>query len=204
DLVAGDRLSKRHEPCAASLKRTAAPKGVRFISNTTTIDGLAVHAISLVVVSLGYRRIDWNLVEVWATQRRDLGVDVRVDAAGEQRVVGEVNAGDDVSCAEGDLLGLCEKVIGVTVQHEPTDGGEWGQFLGHNLRRVEDVEGELLRLFFSKHLERELPLRKGARFDRFPQIASMKVRVRAVNLDTLIPVERVRTCLGTQVKLDER
>src|SRR5690606_24103316 len=72
------------------------------------------------------------------------------------------------------------------------------------LRRDEDVEGELLRLFFIKHLERELPLRKGARFDRFPQITSMKFRVRAVNLDTLIPVERVRTSLGTQTKLDER
>jgi hypothetical protein len=76
-----------------------------------------VHAVALVVVHLRDRRVDRDLVEVRPAEARDLRVHVRVDAAGEQRIVGEVDAGHDVRRAEGDLLGLGEEVVGIAVEH---------------------------------------------------------------------------------------
>ena len=80
-----------------------------------------MHAVALVVVHLRDRRIDRDLVEVRAAEPRDLRVDVGVDAAGEQRIVAEVDARDDVRGAERDLLGLGEEVVRIAVQHQPAD-----------------------------------------------------------------------------------
>ena len=51
----------------------------------------------------------------------ELGVEVGEVAALEERVVGEVDAGDDVLGAERHLLGLGEEVVDHPVEHEPTD-----------------------------------------------------------------------------------
>ena len=80
-----------------------------------------MHAVALVVVHLRDRRIDRDLVEVRAAQPRDLRVDVRVDAAGEQRIVAEIDARHDVRGAERDLLGLGEEVVGIAIEHHPPD-----------------------------------------------------------------------------------
>ena len=90
-----------------------------------------------------------NLVEVRAAQARDLRVDVGMDAPGEQRIVREVDARDDVRGAEGDLLGFGEEVVGVAIEHQPADRHHRHELLGHDLRRVEHVEGERLRLLLA-------------------------------------------------------
>ena len=104
------------------------------------MDRLAMHAVALVVVHLRDRRVDRDLVEVRPAEPRDLRVDVRVDAAGEQRIVREVDAGHDVRDAERHLLGLGEEVVGIAVQHQPADRNDRHELLGHDLRRVEHVE----------------------------------------------------------------
>ena len=104
------------------------------------MDRLPMHAVALVVVHLRDRRVDRNLVEVRAAEPRDLRVDVGVDAARQQRIVGEVDAGHDVRGAERDLLGLGEEVVGIAVQHHPADRHDRHELLGHDLGRVEDVE----------------------------------------------------------------
>ena len=104
------------------------------------VDRLPVHAVALVVVHLRDRRVDRDLVEVRPAEPRDLRVDVGVDAPGEQRIVGEVDAGHDVRGAERHLLGLGEEVVGIAVQHQPADRRHRHQLLGHDLGRVEHVE----------------------------------------------------------------
>ena len=63
-----------------------------------------------------------------------------MDAAGQQRIVREVDPGHDVRGAERDLLGLGEEVVGIAIEHEAADRDERRDFLGHDLRRVENVE----------------------------------------------------------------
>jgi hypothetical protein len=52
------------------------------------------------VVDLRHRGIHWDLVEVGPAEPRDLRIDIGVDAPGEQRVVGKVDAGHYVRGAE--------------------------------------------------------------------------------------------------------
>ena len=99
------------KPLRAGLERAAAAERVRLVGDAAARDGLAMHAVALVVVHLRDGRVDRDLVEVRAAEPRDLRVDVRMDAAGEQRIVGEVDAGHDVRGAERDLLGLGEEVV---------------------------------------------------------------------------------------------
>ena len=134
------------KPAHARLERAAAAERVRLVGDAAAVDGLTVHAVALVVVHLRDRRVDRDLVEVRPAEARDLRVDVRVDAPREQRIVGEVDAGHDVRRAERDLLGLGEEVVGVAVEHHLADGRQRDQLLRNELRRVEHVEAEALRL----------------------------------------------------------
>ena len=93
------------------------------------MDRLPMHAVALVVVHLRHRRVDRNLVEVRAAQPRDLRVDVGMDAARQQRIVREVDAGHDVRDAERHLLGFGEEVVGVAVQDQPPDRDDRHQLL---------------------------------------------------------------------------
>ena len=153
-----------------------------------------MHAVALVVVDLRHRRIHWDLVEVGPAEPRDLRIDIGVDAPGEQRVVGKVDARHDVRGAERDLLGLREEVVGVAVEHHPADRRHRHQLLGHDLGRIEHVEAESFSLLLGEDLQAELPFGVGARFDRFPQVAAMEVGIGTRDLDRLVPVDRM--CAG--------
>ena len=134
------------KPTRARLERAAAAERVRLVGHAAALDRLPMHAVALVVVHLRDRRVDRNLVEVRAAEPRDLRVDVGVDAAGEQRIVREVDAGHDVRRAERDLLGLGEEVVGVAVEHHAADRLQRHELFGHDLGRVEHVEAEALGL----------------------------------------------------------
>ena len=57
-IVGLDRLRKGHESFRAGLERAAAAERIRLIGNPSAGDGLAVHAVALVVVHRRERRID--------------------------------------------------------------------------------------------------------------------------------------------------
>ena len=167
------------------------------------MDRLTVHAVTLVVVHLRDGRIDRDLVEVRTAQPRDLRVDVRVNATGQQRIVREVDAGHDVRDAERHLLRFREEVVGIAVQHHPPHRDDRHELLGHDLRGIEHVEAERLRLFFREDLQAQLPLRVGAGLDGLPQVAAMKVGIGAGNLHGLVPDQRMGSRLRAPVELDE-
>ncbi len=186
------------KPTLAGLERTAAAERIGLVRHAPAIDGLAMHAIALVVVHLRDRRVDGDLVEVRPAEPRDLRIHIRVDAAREQRIVGEIEPGHDVRGAERHLLGLGEEVVGIAIEHHAADGPHRHQLLGHDLGGIEHVEAELVGLLFGEYLQAQLPLRIGARLDGFPQVAAMKVRIGARDLHGLIPVERMRARTGFQ------
>jgi hypothetical protein len=198
-LVAVDRLREAHEPgLRARLQGAAARQRVRLVRHAAAIDRLAVEAVALVVVDADDRGVDRDLVEVRPAEARDLRVDVRMDAAGEQRVVAEVDARHDVRGAERDLLGLGEEVVRIAVQRQLADRLHRHQLLRNDLGRIEHVEAEALRLRLTEHLHAELVLGVVAGLDRLPQVATVEVRVRAGDLHGLVPDERMRARSGVQ------
>src|SRR5687768_9072265 len=105
-LIGCDGFPKRREARDTSLERTPTPEGVGLVGDLAPIDALTVHAVALVVVHLRDRRVDRYFVEVRATEARDLRVLVGMDAPGEKGIIREVDAGNDVRGAIGNLLGL--------------------------------------------------------------------------------------------------
>src|SRR5450830_129364 len=190
----------RHLP---ALERTTAAQRVRFVRHAAAVDGLAVHAIALVVVHLRDGRVDRDLVEVRTTQAADLRVHVRVDTALQQRVVGEVDARHDVGRAEGHLLGLGEEVFGIAVQDHLTDGLQRHQLFRHDLGGIQHVEGEAVGLLFGEDLDGKLVFGELARLDGFPQVAAVEVGIGAADLHGLVPHQRVGALQGRPVELDE-
>src|SRR5262245_58958230 len=114
-----------------------------------------------------------------------------MNAPGEQWVVRKVDAGDDVRYAEGHLLGLSKEIVGVSVQPEAADRHDWDELFGDNLGCVQDIETERLCLRFGEDLEAELVFRICPRFNGFPQVSTVIVRIGARDLDRLVPDQRV-------------
>ncbi len=114
-LVAFGRLGKRDETGRTRLERATAAQRIGLVRDTPSMDGLPVHSVTLVVVYRRQRRVDGNLVEVGPAQPADLGIHVGMDASGQQRIVGEVDAGDHMRGAERHLLGLGEEVVRIAV-----------------------------------------------------------------------------------------
>ncbi len=202
-LVLFRLLRERGEALHARLERAAAAERIRLVCNAPARNRLTMHAIALVVVNLRHRGIDRDLVEIRPAQPRDLRVDVRVDATGEQRIVAEVQPRHDVRRTERNLLRFREEVVGVAVQHHAADRRDGHELLRNELGRVEHVETEFRRVGLAEDLHAELPLRISAGLDRFPQVAAVKVRIGAGDLHGFIPRERVRARQRIPVELDE-
>src|SRR6185503_15447128 len=101
----------------ACLERTAAGKRVRLVGDSAARERLTMHAVALVVVHRRDRRVDRYLVKIRSAEPADLRVDVGMQPAGEERIVGEIDSRDDMRNAERNLLGLREKVVGIAIEH---------------------------------------------------------------------------------------
>ena len=150
------------------------------------------------------RRVDRQVGEVRAAEPLQLRVQIGEVAPLQQRVVGEVDAGHDVLRAERHLLGLGEEVVDDAVEHEAPDDPDRHVLLGDDLRGVQDVEGELVGELVVEELQPELPLGEVALADGVPQVAPVEVRIGAVDLQRLVPDDRLQPLLGLPVELDER
>jgi hypothetical protein len=105
--------------------------------------------------------------------------------------------------AEGHLLRLGEKVVGIPVEHQSSHRHERHQFLGNDLGGIEHVETESLRLLLRDDLKPQFVLRIRAGLDRFPQIAAMKIRIGTGNLHGLVPHQRMGAGLRRPMELHE-
>src|ERR1700685_683497 len=94
--------------------------------------------------------------------------------------------------AERDLLCLCEEVVRVAIQDHLTDHLQRHKFFRNQLCGVENVKREARGCFFVKDLQTKLELWKITRGDRFPQIATVEVRIRSADLYSFIPQYRTR------------
>ena len=160
-------------------------------------------AVALVVVDRRERAVDRELGEVRAADAAELGVDVGEQAALQQRIVGEVDAGHDVAGMERDLLGLGEEVVGVAVERQLADAAHRNQLLGDELGGVEQVEAELVLVLLLDDLQAQLLLREVAALDRLPEVAAVEVGVLAGDLLRLVPHQRADALERLPVELHE-
>jgi hypothetical protein len=72
--------------------------------------------------------------------------------------------------------GLGEEVVRVPIEHEAAHPLDRDLLLGHELGRVQEVEGELVLVGLLDDLQAELPLRIRPRGDGFPQVAEVEVQ----------------------------
>src|SRR5690606_10529118 len=129
--------------------------------------------VTLEVVERAFRRIDRDLVEVGRAEARLLRVQIGEQAALQQRVVCEVDAGDQVRRQEGRLFRLGKEVVDVSVQRHAADDLDRNLFLGDQLGGVEDVIGLFGGPCLVEHLNAEIPLGEVARVDGFEQVAAV-------------------------------
>jgi hypothetical protein len=141
--------------------------------------------------------------KVRRTKALQLGVEIGEVAALEQRVVRKVDARYDVLSAKGDLLGFGKEIVDEPVEHEPTDDADRRQLFGYDLRRIEHVERKALRELTVEELHAQFPFGKIAGLDRIPEIAAVKVGIGAIDLDGLVPDDRLQAQLGLPVEFDK-
>ncbi len=156
-----------------------------------------------VVVHRRDRPVDRQLGEVRAAEPDQLGIQVGEQPGLQQRVVREVDAGDDVLYAERHLLGLGEEIVGVAVEHQPSHRPHRHPLLRNDLRRVEKIEVKRVLVGFRHELHAEFPLRERTVLDRLPQVPPVEVGVLARDLLRLVPDQGVRAELRPPVELDE-
>ena len=91
--------------------------------------------------------------------------------------------------AQKQAAGLGEEILRVAIQDHLSDGCHRHQFFRHAIGGIQHVEAETLGLFLREYLQAEFVFRIGPRFNRLPQVAPVKVRVCARNLDGFVPGE---------------
>ena len=159
--------------------------------------------IALVVVERRDRTVDRDFMKVRPAKTADLRVCVGKQAPLQQRIVGKIDPRHDMPRAERNLLGFCEEIVRVAVEHHFAQGCDGYQFFGNQLGGVKNVKIELVFVFLRDDLHPEFPLRVIARFDGVPQITAMEVSVFACELLRFVPHQRASTCARPPVELDE-
>lgn len=209
DLCLLDGLRKASESARRIFARAALLASVRetiwFVVGAA-LEHLRLHmAITLKVLeraALG--SIDRYLVEVDGPQPRQLRILIREQATLQQWIFREVDPGRNVGRQEGDLFGLREEIIGITVQNHSSDDFERHHFLGNDLGGIKDVEGKIVGQFLTDELDAKLPFGKTASIYSLKQIAAMIIGICTGDLYSLVPACRLRAEFWTPMKLHER
>ena len=186
------------------LVRQAAVERVGPVRRHAAMHGALVEAVTQHVVDRGVRAVDGQLGPVRPAEAGELRVQVGEEAALQERVVGDVDAGHEVGRVEGHLLRLREVVGRVGVQRHAAEGLHGGELLRDQLRGVEQVDAlEHLLLVVLEHLHAELPLGEGAGLDRVGEVTPVEVRVHAVGEQRLLPGHGVHAEHRLPVELDQ-
>ena len=160
-------------------------------------------AILLEVVEGTFGRVDRKMREVRPAKALQLGVEIGEVATLQKRVIREVDTGRHILRHERHLFGLGKEIVGHPVKDQSPDRQRLDHFLGNDLGRIKHVEVEAIGELLVEQLNAQLPFRETAGLDRLPQIAAVKVRIGAVDLDGLVPDHRLHAKLRLPNEFDE-
>jgi len=141
---------------------------VRKIVHFSFVDRVSLNTVALVIGHGTKRTVYRNFLEIWSAQTENLGVEVRKEAALEERVVAGFDAGYQVAGTKSDLFCFCEKIVRITVKYEFSDTTERDEFFRDDFGRVEEVEFEVIGIGRFDDLEVEFVFGVSTRLDSFP------------------------------------
>ena len=147
--------------------------------------------------------VDGKFMEVRTSETAQLGIEVGEETPLEKRVITEVDAWDDVTGAESDLLRFGEEVVRVAIQRHLSDHFQGNNFFRNNLGGVEDVKGEAVGCLLIEDLECEIEFGEMALVNCFVEVAAVVVLIGAADFNGLIPEDRAGAVNGTPVEFDK-
>ena len=104
-----------------------------------------------------------------------------------------------------DLFGFGEKIVGIAIQSQFPDSLDGNQFFGNKSwsNRADRIR-IYARLLRRIDLHAEFPFGKIARFNRVPQIAAVKIRVKTGDFLRFVPRHRMHAEKRFPVKFNKR
>src|ERR1700683_1064064 len=93
---------------------------------------------------------------------------------------------------ECNLLRLGKEVVRVAIEYHLAHHLQRDNLLRNNFRRIKNVKFKTIGKFFVENLKTELILRKISAFNRFPQIAPVKIRIGTADLYGFVPQHGTR------------
>jgi len=165
-----------------------------------------VHGHMAILLKMPHRAlggVNGNMSKVRPAQTLELGIEVGKIAALQQRVFRLIDTAHDILGAKGHLLGLGKKVVHHPIQHQTPDDAHRHQLFGNQFGGVQHIEFKALGKVLVKHLQAQLPLREITATDGIPQIATVEIRVGAIELYCLVPHHGLHPLPGFPVKFDK-
>ena len=167
------------------------------------MDQVLGSSVPVIVADGNKRPVDGQLLKVGAAVTVDLGVEIGEETPLQQRILGKVDAADDVAGLEHDLLDLGEVVGGIDVEPQHAERLQGRQLLRDDLGGVQDVEAKGRGLVLVDNLDVELPLGEVPRLDGVPEILAVVVGVLAGDVLGLVPDKAGPALLRLEVPLDQ-
>ena len=128
-------------------------------------------------------------MEIWSAKTTDLCIGIREQTPLQQRIVGEIQTGDNMPRMESRLFVFGKEVIRVAIEHHFANTLNGYQFFRDEFGWIEKIEVKLEFIFFRNQLEAQFVFRKIACFNGFPQLAAVEVRVTSGEFLCFIPNE---------------
>ncbi len=152
--------------------------------------------VALVIMKRRNRTVYRNFVKIRTAETLQLRVGIGKKSSLKQRIIRKINARNYVTEMKRDLFGFGKKIVRVAIQGQFADSLDRNQFFGNNFCRIEQIEFKLVFVFFGDKLYAEFPFGKIAVFNRFPQIAAVKIRVFTGDFLCFVPRDRVNASVA--------
>ena len=88
---------------------------------------------------------------------------------------------------------------GVPIEFQSPDILDWVKLLRDILCAIKNIKLQFVLVFDGNDLDTQLPLGEATSFDSVPKVTAVKVRVLTINLQGLVPNERMRYKVGSGI-----
>ena len=143
-------------------------------------------------------------MKIGGTKAALLGVQVREKPTLQQWVICESYPPQNIGWAVSNLFGLREEIVRPPIENHPTYHPHRNLFFRNDLGRVQHIKVKTGSELLVKKLQAKLPLGKITSVDCLKQVAALKVRISAGDLDGLIPHGGSQALLRLPMKLHQR
>src|ERR1019366_9903288 len=130
-----------------TLARRVLGQGVGLIGNTA-LRLLHLHvAVTLLVGEWAFGGVDRDLVKIGRPEARELRVLIGEQSTLQQRIVREIDAGNDMGRTVSNLFRFGKEIVWPAIQHHPANHFQRHELFGNKLCSVQMIEGKFVCFF---------------------------------------------------------